>query len=207
MVYFKHIIFGMFDFKGAFIMNWWIILITFLAVNLDFFVILLFLLNRYRVRDVIIGYVIGLIILITISFFVGKLLGLFLPEWVLGFLGILPIYMALHDNDEEFNGKTNTRPVLTTLITYLAVCSGCNLSIFLPILTGLSYNRFLLTIPFVIILAIIAVIIIKLVGNLPVVNRLMERYSEILMKVIYIGVGLYVFWDSDLIRHLFKLLV
>lgn len=188
-------------------MNWWIILITFLAVNLDFFVILLFLLNRYKARDVIIGYVIGLIILITISFFAGKLLGLFLPEWVLGFLGILPIYMALHDNDEEFNSKTNTRPVLTTLITYLAVCSGCNLSIFLPILTGLSYNRFLLTIPFVIILAIIAVIIIKLVGNLPVVNRLMERYSEILMKVIYIGVGLYVFWDSDLIRHLFKLLV
>ena len=37
-------------------MNWWIIFITFLAVNLDFFFILIFLLERYNLRDVIIGY-------------------------------------------------------------------------------------------------------------------------------------------------------
>lgn len=34
-------------------MNWWIIFITFLAVNLDFFFILIFLLERYNLRDVI----------------------------------------------------------------------------------------------------------------------------------------------------------
>lgn len=188
-------------------MNWWIILITFLAVNLDFFVILLFLLNRYKTRDVIIGYIIGLLILVTLSFLVGKLLELFLPEWILGLLGFLPIYMALHDNDEKIDEQSSNRPIVTTTITYLSVCAGCNLSIFLPILTGLSYYHFSLALLFIIILAALVVIIIKIIGNLPLVERIMNRYSEPLMKIIYIGVGLYVFWDSGLISHLFKILV
>ena len=188
-------------------MNWWVIFLTFIAVNLDFFVILIFLLNRYRTRDVIIGYSLGLILLLTASFFIGKLLSLFLPEWILGILGILPIYMALHDNDEEATGKGNHNPILNTFVTYLVVCSGCNLSIFLPVLTGLSFSNFLLVTGFIIILAILAVIIVKLVGNLPVVKQVMDKYGEPLMKIIYIGVGLYVFWDSGLISHLFNLLV
>lgn len=54
-------------------MNWWIIFITFLAVNLDFFFILIFLLERYNFRDVIIGYLGALLVLVTISFLLGKL--------------------------------------------------------------------------------------------------------------------------------------
>jgi cadmium resistance protein CadD (predicted permease) len=188
-------------------MNWWVIFLTFIAVNLDFFVILIFLLNRYRTRDVIIGYSLGLVLLLAASFFIGKLLSLFLPEWLLGILGILPIYMVLHDNDEDPTEKSTHNPILNTFITYLAVCSGCNLSIFLPVLTGLSFSNFLLVTGFIIILAIIVVTIVKLIGNLPVVKRVMDKYGEPLMKIIYIGVGLYVFWDSGLISHLVKLLV
>lgn len=188
-------------------MNWWLIFITFIAVNLDFFVMLLFLLDKYRVKDVIIGYSIGLVILLAASFFAGKLLSLFLPEWILGVLGILPIYMALHDNDEEISESSRRNPILATLITYVAVCAGCNLSIFLPILTNLQFGQFLMAILFVIVLAIAAVLLIKAVGNLPTVKRIMDRYSEPLMKVIYIGVGLYVFWDSGMISHIFKVLV
>lgn len=188
-------------------MNWWIIFLTFCAVNLDFFVMLLFLLDRYQTKDVIAGYVIGLTLLLLASFFIGRLLGLFLPEWILGILGILPIYMALHDNDEETPEKAGKNPVLTTLITYLAVCAGCNLSIFLPVLTDLTSSQFILVLVFIIILGIGAVVLVKLIGKLPIVERVMNRYSEILMKIIYIGVGLYVFWDSKLISHLWTLLV
>ncbi|MCH5385783.1 TMEM165/GDT1 family protein [Limosilactobacillus reuteri] len=70
-------------------MNWWIIFITFLAVNLDFFFILIFLLERYNLRDVIIGYLGALLVLVTISFLLGKTLAIFLPDrcWLLCFLG------------------------------------------------------------------------------------------------------------------------
>ncbi|ANU52096.1 cadmium resistance transporter [Limosilactobacillus reuteri] len=187
-------------------MNWWIIFITFLAVNLDFFFILIFLLERYNLRDVIIGYLGALLVLVTISFLLGKTLAIFLPEWILGILGILPIYMALHDNDEDPTHAEKHGPIITTLITYLAVCAGCNLSIFLPILTNLTFQQFTQALLFIAVLSIAIVILIKGIGNIPLIKQTMQHYSESLMKVIYIGVGCYVFWDSGLITHLIHLL-
>lgn len=188
-------------------MNWWVIFVTFIAVNLDFFVMLLCLVNRYRIRDVMVGYSLALLLLLCASFSVGKVLTIFLPEWLLGLLGFLPIYMALHDNDEDVQANSRKGPVVTTFITYLAVCTGCNLSIFLPVVTGLHTNQFILAACFVIILALIAVALIKWFGSLPTIKHWMTRYSEPLMKVIYVGVGLYVFWDSGLVSHIIKLLV
>ena len=111
--------------------------------------------------------------------------------------------MALHDNDEDPNHQSTTRsPMLIVLITYLAVCSGCNLSIFLPILTGIPLGHFGLALSFILILTILVVILIKEIGKLSPVARFMDKYSKLLMKIIYIGVGIYVFFDSGLIRHL-----
>lgn len=187
-------------------MNLWLIFITFIAVNLDFFFILLCLLDRYKLKEVMIGYFLAILLLVTASFGLGKALALFLPEWLLGILGLLPIYMALHDNDEEATRKSSRRPIWTTFVTYLAVCAGCNLSIFLPILTGLTFRQFIIAVIFIAFLAVIAVLLIKGIGNLPVVKHVMEKYGELLMKIIYIFVGLYVFWDSGLISHLIVLL-
>ena len=52
----------------------------------------------------------------------------------------------------------------------------------------------------------IVAFLIKALGGLPVVKRVLTNYGEILMKVIYIGVGLYVFYDSGLISHLLNLI-
>lgn len=198
----KYIEYGIYEVKA---MNITLIFITFLAVNLDFFFILLFLLDRYRTRDVLVGYLLGIVLLLVVSFFIGKALSLFLPEWLLGVLGLLPIYMALHDNDEDPGQNSGRGPVVATLVTYLAVCSGCNLSIFLPVLTGETYQGFALTIILVLFLAAVAVVLIKRFGTLPAVKHLLARYGETMIKVVYIGVGLYVFYDSGLISHLIDL--
>lgn len=78
-------------------MNWLLILVTFLGVNLDFFFILLLLLKKYNLKSVMMGYLLGLWTLLILSFSVGQILDQFLPEWLLGLLGLLPIYMALKD--------------------------------------------------------------------------------------------------------------
>ena len=119
-------------------MNYWVLALTFLSVNLDFFFILIFLLKQYRFKQVLLGYWIGILILMTASLLAGKTLAALLPEWALGILGILPIYIALHDDDDDATQKqANHSPVLTVLITYLSVCAGCNLAIFLPVLAGI----------------------------------------------------------------------
>lgn len=61
-------------------MNYWILALTFLSVNLDFFFMLIFLLKKYSLVKVMIGYLLGNLILLTLSFFIGKALLVFLPE-------------------------------------------------------------------------------------------------------------------------------
>ena len=188
-------------------MNYYVLGLTFVSVNLDFFFILLFLLRRYRLHEVISGYVLGTIILLTLSFFAGKVLASFLPEWLLGVLGFLPIYLALkRDDDDDAAAKHQHAPVLSVLLTYLSVCAGCNLAIFLPVLAGESLLHFAYTVIFIGVLTIAVTILIKQVAELPWVTRIMERFGEPLMRICYIAIGLYVFWDSGLISHLLALL-
>ncbi|KRK64648.1 integral membrane protein [Companilactobacillus tucceti DSM 20183] len=186
-------------------MNFGILTLTFISVNLDFFFMLLFLLKKYRLTQVILGYLLGNIILLTASFFVGKALLLFLPEWILGLLGFLPIYLALRKDDDDSNDRTSKSPVLSVLITYLSVCAGCNLSIFLPVLVGETMLNFALTLVFIGILTIIVVLVVKLIADIPMVANVMTAHGEKLMKFCYIIIGLYVFWDSGLISHLIAL--
>lgn len=186
-------------------MHYGILAITFLSVNLDFFFMLVFLLKKYRLSQVIWGYFLGNMILLTASFFIGRTLTLFLPEWLLGVLGILPIWLAFHDDDDEQADRSGRSPVLNVLVTYLAVCAGCNLSIFLPVLVGESMAHFLMTLVFIGVLTVLVVIIIKQVATLPVVQRVITAHGERLMKICYVLIGCYVFWDSGLISHLLAL--
>lgn len=103
-------------------MNIWLLTVTFLAVNLDFFVLLLFLLKKFSVRQVVVGYLSGVVLLLVASFLAGKVLAQFLPEWLLGVLGVLPIYMALHDEDDDDEAElTTAHGTWQVLATYLAV--------------------------------------------------------------------------------------
>ena len=171
-------------------MNYWLLSLTFIAVNLDFFLIMLFLLRRYRVWDVAVGYTLGVVLLMSASYFIGQALALFLPEWVL----------------DEAHDQSQHSPILATLMTYLAVCAGCNLAIFLPVLTKLSLQAFTLAALFIVLLSAAAVLLVKGIGTVPLVEKTLTNYGEILMKIIYIGVGLYVFYDSGLVSHLVALL-
>lgn len=104
--------------------------------------------------------------------------------------------------DDDSQGKHDRSPVLNVLITYLSVCAGCNLSVFLPVLAGETLPHFGLTLIFIGALTLLVVILIKLLADIPVVTKVMKRFGEPLMKICYIAIGLYVFWDSGLIEHI-----
>ncbi|WP_056966930.1 cadmium resistance transporter [Apilactobacillus ozensis] len=187
-------------------MNYWLLALTFLSVNLDFFFMLIFLVKKYNLRQSIIGYIIGVTVILTLSFIIGQTLAYFIPEWMMGILGLLPIYMALKDDDDEDNVSSHKSPILSFVITYLSVCAGCNLSIFLPVLIGISLKQFIIILIFINTLTIVVTIIVKFIADIRLVNKVMQKYGEKLMKICYILVGLYVLWDSGLIEHLIKLL-
>ncbi|MDN6899438.1 hypothetical protein DLJ48_06175 [Oenococcus sicerae] len=183
-------------------MNYGILLLTFISINLDFFFMLLFLVKKYPLREVMAGYLAGNLILLSLSYLIGRVLTVFLPEWLLGLLGFLPIYLALKKDDDSDQIKQHHSAAISVLITYLSVCTGCNLSIFLPILVSESLMHFIETIIFIAILTIIAVWLIKLTSKVPIVSSIMAKHGEKIMKFCYIAIGLYVFWDSGLVTHL-----
>lgn len=184
-------------------MNYGLIILTFISVNLDFFVMMLFLLRKYHFTDVLGGYLLGTIFLVTVSFVAGRLLNAVFPEWLLGVLGILPVWLALKKDDDS-----TSSPLLTgvggVFITYLSVCAGCNLSLFLPVLLNQPADTFWQLILLVVVITVVAVFAVAGLGSLPLVNRVMEKWGEPLMKSCYVIVGCYVIYDSGLLAHLLQ---
>lgn len=82
----------------------------------------------------------------------------------------------------------------------------CNLSIFLPVVAGESVAVFGRALLYLGALTILVVFLVKAVERQATVTKLIDRYGEWLMKLSYIGVGLYVFYDSGLVTHLLKLI-
>ena len=82
-------------------MNFSVLTLTFIAINIDFFIMLIFLLQQFSTIKVMIGYALAVFALLLVGFVVGDVVGKFLPEWILGILGLLPIYMAFKDDDDE----------------------------------------------------------------------------------------------------------
>ncbi|UQS81517.1 TMEM165/GDT1 family protein [Bombilactobacillus folatiphilus] len=188
-------------------MNLSVIIFSFIGVNTDFFLVLLMLLHKYQWKSVLIGYWSGLIIILGLSFILGHFLQILLPEWILGLLGCIPLYLAFHDNDSmPPNNQLLRSPIIMTLITFLTVCGGCNLSLFLPLLTTVSFLQFLIVLGLVVLIAGIIVGIVKIIGDHHIVQRLMTKYGEIVTKIVYLGVGIYVFWDSGLINKIISII-
>ncbi|MCO0832455.1 CadD family cadmium resistance transporter [Fructobacillus sp. W13] len=183
-------------------MNISLLTLTFLAVNLDFFIMLLFLLKKYSLKSVLFAYVIGNVLLMTLSFVAGQVLEAFLPEWILGILGIIPIYLAFKDDDDDEDADVKSKsPFLIVLGTYLSVCAGCNLAIFLPVLLNETVATFGMTLAYISVLTIAIVLVIKAIEKVKIVGDVIERYGEKLMKLCYVLIGLYVLFDSGFIEH------
>ncbi|MDM5041377.1 cadmium resistance transporter, partial [Pediococcus acidilactici] len=118
----------------------------------------------------------------------------------------LPIYLAIKDDDDEVNAtQSGASAVGTVLVTYLSVCTGCNLAIFLPVLMHAQLAEFFVALLLILGLSAVAVLVINLLSKNPFVSQVMEKYGEKLMKVCYVLIGLYVFWDSGLVTHLIRL--
>ncbi|WP_395320216.1 cadmium resistance transporter [Fructilactobacillus frigidiflavus] len=188
-------------------MNFSVLTLTFIAINIDFFIMLIFLLKQYSLIKVMIGYALAVFALLLVGFLVGDILEKFLPEWILGILGLLPIYMAFKDDDDDDtagkNGKKSA--IYAVFVTYLSVCTGCVLSIFVPILIGKSWFDFGEASLYLIGLTILIVLLAKAVESNHFVQGLIEKHGEILMKICYVLIGIYVLFDSGLIEHLIKL--
>lgn len=181
------------------------LVISFVGVNLDFAVILVLLLQKHTVKSVMLGYLLGVLVMFGGSFVGGQVLAKFLPEWVLGFLGLLPLYLAFFDDDGD-DAEVNQNSVWAIFKMYLAVCGGCSLSLFIPTLLGQSLLVASVAGGVLVVLTGAIVFLLAKVSHLKIVGELLEKYGEVITKVVYVAVACYVFYDSGLLEHVMRLL-
>ena len=185
-----------------------LVTMLFIGVNLDFFVVLLILLQKYRFRDNFIGYELGMLLVFVISAIAGQLIQTIIPTWAIGLLGLLPIYMGIKGENDDVNNSsksTSNGGMTAVLLMYLISCGADNIAVYVPVLATMTTAAILLTLGYFIILTAISLILAYLFGQIPIVKYVFERWGSPISRIIYILIGLFVMLNTGLIQFIFNL--
>lgn len=188
--------------------------ILYIATAVDLLVILLIFFARAQTkkeyRNIYIGQYVGSVTLIVVSLFFAFVLNYVPEKWILGLLGLIPIYLgikvAIYDDCEgekrakkELNEKGLSKLVGTFAIVTIASCGADNIGLFVPYFVTLSVTDLLITLFVFLILIFFLVFTAQKLANIPGVGEIVEKFSRWIMAVIYIALGLYIIIENDTI--------
>ncbi|WP_381403432.1 CadD family cadmium resistance transporter [Staphylococcus epidermidis] len=189
--------------------------ILYIVTALDLLVILLMFFARAKTRkeyrDIYIGQYVGSVTLIVISLFFAFVLNYVPEKWILGLLGLIPIYLGIKvaiygDSDgeerakKELNEKGLSKLVGTIAIITIASCGADNIGVFVPYFVTLSVTNLLITLFVFLILIFFLVFTAQKLANIPGVGEIVEKFSRWIMAVIYIALGLFIIIENDTIQ-------
>ncbi|BFL77919.1 cadmium resistance transporter CadD [Staphylococcus hominis subsp. novobiosepticus] len=189
--------------------------ILYIATALDLLVILLMFFARAKTRkeyrDIYIGQYVGSVALIVISLFFAFVLNYVPEKWILGLLGLIPIYLGIKvaiygDSDgeerakKELNEKGLSKLVGTIAIVTIASCGADNIGLFVPYFVTLSVTDLLITLFVFLILIFFLVFTAQKLANIPGVGEIVEKFGRWIMAVIYIALGLFIIIENDTIQ-------
>ena len=189
--------------------------ILYIVTALDLLVILLMFFARAKTRkeyrDIYIGQYVGSVTLIVISLFFAFVLNYVPEKWILGLLGLIPIYLgikvAIYDDCEgekrakkELNEKGLSKLVGTVAIVTIASCGADNIGLFVPYFVTLSVTDLLITLFVFLILIFFLVFTAQKLANIPGVGEIVEKFGRWIMAVIYIALGLFIIIENDTIQ-------
>ncbi len=185
-----------------------LVTMLFIGVNLDFFVILLFLLQKYSYKDNLIGYELGMVIVFSISALAGQIIQSFIPEWSIGLLGLIPIYMGIKgedDDDKNDEKHQSNKGVIAVLLMYLVSCGADNIAVYVPVLATMPVTSIVLTVIYFIFLTAVSLTLAYFFGQIPIIKNIFERFGEPLSRIIYIFIGIFVMIDTGLFQQIMNL--
>ena len=189
--------------------------ILYIATAVDLLVILLIFFARAQTkkeyRNIYIGQYVGSVTLIVVSLFFAFVLNYVPEKWILGLLGLIPIYLGIKvaiygDSDgeerakKELNEKGLSKLVGTIAIITIASCGADNIGVFVPYFVTLSVTNLLITLFVFLILIFFLVFTAQKLANIPGVGEIVEKFGRWIMAVIYIALGLFIIIENDTIQ-------
>ncbi|PTJ50880.1 cadmium transporter [Staphylococcus simulans] len=191
--------------------------ILYTATALDLLVILLIYFARAQTkreyRDIYIGQFLGSGALIVISLFFAFVLHYVPEKWMLGLLGIIPLYLgikvALFDDCEgearakrELDKKGLSKLVGIVALVTLASCGADNIGLFVPYFVSLTLAQVIMTLIVFVIMIFLLVLSAQKLAKVSGIGETVEKYNRWIMAIIYIGLGLYILIENKTIQTL-----
>ncbi|HAP2020307.1 MULTISPECIES: CadD family cadmium resistance transporter [Staphylococcus] len=189
--------------------------VLYIATAVDLLVILLIFFARAKTKkeykDIYVGQYLGSVILILISLFLAFVLNYVPEQWILGLLGLIPIYLgikvAIYDDCEgekrakkELSKKGLSKLVGTVAIVTIASCGADNIGLFVPYFVTLDIVELLTTLSVFLVLIFCLVFTAQKLSSIPGVGEIVEKLSRWIMAIIYIVLGLFIIIENETIQ-------
>lgn len=191
---------------------------AYISTSIDYLIILMVIfgsVNRKERWLVYWGDLLGTSVLVAASLVMAFILGFVPQEWLLGLLGIIPVLMGLRllisgesDDDEvvERQMKKRRNIIMNVAIITIATCGADNIGIYVPIFAQSTVQTLsVILITFFFMLSLFCYVGYLLI-KIPKVAEILERYGMYITAIVYIGLGLYIMFESGTVQHLVKML-
>jgi cadmium resistance transport/sequestration family protein len=180
--------------------------VLYAATAIDLLVILMIFFGqaktRKQYRQIFVGQYIGSLTLIAISLILAYILNFVPEEWMLGFLGLIPLYLGIKvalvgdDDEEAVEKQLNERGLgkLTTTVALITIasCGSDNIGLFVPYFVSITVPELLTTLITFVVLIFVLVFIAQKLTDIPGVGEVTETFGRWIMASIYIGLGVYI---------------
>ncbi|MFD1418530.1 cadmium resistance transporter [Companilactobacillus keshanensis] len=188
---------------------------AYISTSIDYLIILMVIFGSTKPKQkwlVYFGDILGTSILVISSLIMAFVLGFIPQEWVLGFLGLIPILMGLkllffgeNDDDDAVENGMNRRSnvIINVALITVATCGADNIGIYVPIFVQSSVSSLIIIlITFFFMLTLFCYIGYLLV-RIPKVADILEKWGKYITAIVYIGIGLFILIESGTFEHIF----
>lgn len=197
--------------------------IVYISTSIDFLFVLLVIFsqcNNYKERmQVFWGQTLGMTILVVGSWLAAYLFDdLVSQTWIIGLLGLYPIYIGLKSlfsdqnakKDQKVNKRLNSNNLnylfWTVTVTTLA-SGGDNIGVYIPYFSSLKSHDILTVLIVFIILNTALCFASYRLDKINFISQNLKKYERIIVPLVFIGLGIYILFDNGTAQHLWKLLI
>lgn len=195
---------------------------VYISTSIDYLFILIIIFSQIKNNSgrahVYAGQYLGTGVLVGISFIAAYILGFIPEEWILGFLGLIPIYLGLRfaikgeedADEEEIIGKVKERNVtqLFWTVTLLTIASGGdNLGIYIPYFSSLNGSEIMIVLAVFAIGIIVLCEVSRYLSKIPFVSETIEKYEQIIVPIVFVLLGLYIMVENNTISTVWNVLI
>lgn len=193
-------------------------IVLYTATAIDLLVILLIYFARAHTkkeyRDIYIGQFLGSMTLIIISLFFAFVLHYVPEKWMLGLLGLIPIYLgikvAIFDDCEgekrakdALNDKGLSKLVGIVALVTIASCGADNIGLFVPYFVSLNFSQLIVTLIIFVILIFVLIYTAQRLADIKDIGEIVEKFNRWIMAVVYIALGIFIIVENDTLTTLF----